>query len=864
MKRNTRFLYLISIILLALSPSFAWSQGKVSGPKKQTPAKKENRTQKERSKKSQQTQSESSPTDMGQDSTVYKGVQTISESDSKSVSAEGQFKTTLPSRVNVYLPAQLSQNIVKECDVIQLVKSGNWGQNKRPNNPKHWVVYSDRDNNVTYHKPSSSATAIDKLKFNEKVRIANIKNGYALVYTEPKEGELYPDISGTAKSRGWIPMENLLLWQSCPANDRGIYPKGLLVTNFDEAEQSKVDLGIRYSNPQSKSQIGNIKPDMTSYFVMKKDPKSGLVLLAKQAKMDGASDQILYGWVNEDLITLWNERICLEPNWDPDDVSFFNNHSNNYHFYSDASLLNPIATYRYGEKNYEDKNPTSWFRMDPWKLRFPLLPNNELNNNIYKCVTFIDQFEPDLGIAIGLENKIKLSENVNLIFVVDGTSSMRPYYVSLKNTIQESANYFDKQKFNVKVSVVIYKGYNDGGALVEVQPLVNTTDSKVFKFLDALDNRIYETNPPFRDHHDSRALFKGIETALDAKEIGYSPEHSNLMLVIGDCGNALNDSTALSENQLIKQLVDNNIHLMSYQIRTNSAETRQLFNSQMSTLICQNIVGQYKKRNIEAKVKFKPNRLGYDIDNGKDRQLFIGAIRFGDENQAMDPNVLTYLMKDGIGQFRDAIERQLDILQRATDGNIDGFQAEENDNSQTMDFQFLRSNLNDNLTKAIADRKTLALVAYVPKNYPGSERKLWKEVIYISLAELDDLLDRLFPVYNQANAVKESNYRKPYVEAVKGVLKAMIPDITDAEMDDTGIADVMSMFTGLIASNDVPNYTLGDLQNALIVPKDKYAELIKDFCKKYEGLCKIRKGKYIYAYESNYTKYYWIPVEDLP
>ena len=215
-------------------------------------------------------------------------------------------QTQLPPKVEVFMPKAVAQNIVRLSDLKELSKD--WGQ-KNITNMKHWVVYSDRDSNPTYNGPSKGSGEFTKLKFNETLRIADIKNGFALVYYEPMNGIAAPKISTNAVSKGWIPMENLLLWHSCPVNEKDIYQKALLVANLDKTVTD--GMGYRYSNPVSQEGKQKVVTDMSFYYVMKTDPTTGLQLLSHQAKLDGASDQVLYGWVDNNSYTPWNQRSCL-------------------------------------------------------------------------------------------------------------------------------------------------------------------------------------------------------------------------------------------------------------------------------------------------------------------------------------------------------------------------------------------------------------------------------------------------------------------------------------------------------------------------------------------------------------------------
>ena len=139
----------------------------------------------------------------------------------------------LPDKCQVFYPEILLSSVVlDESDAAALEKSSDFGQSKAPRNKTFWVVYSDRDDNVTYTTPGGS-TKYKSMAMNDQVRIAQIKNGYALVYSEPQADIAYPMISQYAECLGWVSMKNLLIWHSCPANSAGIYNKALLCVNLD-------------------------------------------------------------------------------------------------------------------------------------------------------------------------------------------------------------------------------------------------------------------------------------------------------------------------------------------------------------------------------------------------------------------------------------------------------------------------------------------------------------------------------------------------------------------------------------------------------------------------------------------------------
>lgn len=785
-------------------------------------------------------------------------------------------QTALPTAgVQAFKPEALKKPLVSQKAIEKLEKSNKWGQNE-PNTRTFWVAYSDRSDNQTYKQPNASSEKFSTLGFNEKVRIAKIENGFALAYTEKKVGVPYPQISNVAESKGWVPMSKLLLWESCPVNENDIYNKALLAVNIDNINKNstnKAELGRCFYNPETKAVKGNIKTDMTFYYVMKTDP-SGLVLLSHQSRMNGSSDQVLYGWVPKTAFVPWNQRSCLEPNWDPKTVEEFTT-SKHYHFYADPKLKTVISSYTYGVPNTVDKNPATKFRMEPEQARFPLLDNDSKNDDLYKVTSFgsagrsviVNQSaDVDVKWTREKERLTKQLQNVNVIFVIDGTKSMNPYFKSVKDAINKSFTYFEKQNYNIKVGAVIYRDYADGDAMIETQPLVSYKDPRIVKFLDNIGNKGYGAASSPNDHTHTEALYAGIDAALDSKAMGYTPEQANLMIVVGDCGNAEIDTKSPDAASLTKRLIDKNIQLMSHQVRRSTADAWQLFNVQMAKLIADNLDGQYGRldKNKKVRVQFKEhkNGIGYDVKNDKVSNFFIGSMRFAKNmEQNMDPSELSRLIEGNIGDFADAIKRQIDVIQTYVDGSGTHFEATDSKSSSSFDEAFLIDRMGRELYEELKKKNaTMTYTGYTMKQ-DAQKRAYWKPVVFLSNDELQNLISRLRPVYEAAD---NSTDRRPYYNAVKGLLQAMLPDISDDELNDMDISEATKRISGLNeASAAVKTYSLAQLLEPRAVPNDVFVGLVNDFVRKFERLQRIG-AKYKYSYENNGNRYYWIPIEDLP
>lgn len=806
------------------------------------------------------------------------------------VSFETRADITLPATIEIRKPKLLQNPIVKESEITKFQTSGKWGQDDVAAD-RLWEVYSDRANNKTYMSPSMGSPLCGSLQFNQKVRIARIENGFALVYHDPKtDGTRY---SNEAKSLGWIPMRHLLLWEHCPVNNHEIYRKALLTVNVDKVH-NKQDLkraGYVYADPARAVKLGQIVTDLKFYYVMKKDPSTGLVLLAYSYSLIGASNKMLYGWVEPNAFVAWNQRSCLEPNWEEDLVEEFNSpRGKKYPIYFEPIMTSASigSYYMYGVQNPDETKYSPYrYRMQPEKVRFPILDNDSKNDALYKLTSFglggrkVVNSASDSKEAIEIERKAQeltqKMQNINLIFVIDGTASMKQYFLSVKGAIQEGLKYFNDKKYKPRVGIVIYRDYADGNALIETLPLVDPARSatQLNSFLDNVGRLGYGAKSAPTDKSYAEALYVGINAGLDAQKMGYDKDQANLMIVVGDCGNAVDDARAPAKEDIIKKLIDNNIQLMSHQVRRNSKNSSawQLFNTQMIELVVKNMEGQYSSVGSKPKFVARKDGIGYDVGNAFNDTYFFGSIRLAKEqNSEMDPRALTDLIEDNIGSFAQYAERMYELYQNMVNGyGFIGGETSAGNTEMSENIFINRLGLSRDEFERFKDSgASMAYSGYAPK-YDSQGRPYWKPVVLLSGEELSHLIKRLEPAYEVAKKGNidgnNRDLRKRYIDALRGIVKALISDISDDKINDMSLDEVSNIIHGLNESSTaLQSYTLAQLAEPQIVKAEEFRGMLSDFKQKVDGLKFILSNKnYKYKFEQNVElSYYWIPIEDLP
>ncbi|MBR3983569.1 MAG: VWA domain-containing protein [Bacteroidaceae bacterium] len=770
-------------------------------------------------------------------------------------------------KCTAFLPNVLAKRVFTEKEAQSIAKSTDYGQSNAPSTePQYWRVYSDRDNNVTY-LTFNSKTPYGELRMNEPYRIAKIENGYALVYQERKATKGWPTISDDAESKGWVPMDKLLLWTKCPTNDHGIYNKALLVFNIDKANKQKTS-GRVYGNPEKLEKGAEIQTGMNFYFIMKRH-ENGLVLLSTEYELSGNTNY-MYGWVDESSYTPWNQRSCIEPNWDPDVVDKLVQKKE----ILEITVHEKVGVkFGFGKELNDDEFDK--YRLSAGVLRYPILDNDSGNEDVYKCTAFAtldgsrldEQFEK-LIIANDKQREIlEKLKNLNLIIVIDGTQSMEDYFESAIKAIQAGFEYFsmEEDNYKFKVGVVIYRDYADGEeGLVEYLPMIADPASPALaKFLK--EGGSYGIKSAPADKTNAEALYKGLEVALDNEKMGYEKDESNMMIVIGDCGNDETDTQCLSKDEIVSRMKANGINLMTVQVRQKDEPAWYSFNSQVTDFLYESVGERYSAifKGVNPDFEERSEADGYDLKpynsegNEAARSFFIGAMRtprYTDGDRVFDPEAVTTLMKDIFMNFQDVIKTQGTAVYKI--GNTrTGAQYSE---GAKMDSAFLVDRMGLEGYKSLkAKGDFLAFSGYTPKKSKDGD-DYWKSVLFISHDEFNELLSRLSKV-----EVKSQD-RGRYVDAMKGLIRSMIPDVKESDMEEMSNGQIMDLILGLNERTESLSYSLSDINDPTVVSPENFRRMCKDFQDKYENLVSIKESEYTFRYENNGTIYYWLPIELLP
>lgn len=752
----------------------------------------------------------------------------------------------LPSKVKVGKPEVLKprNGICKFDDLKREISLVNkWGTKKTVND--FWTARSDRSKNQVYADAYRVKTLDVQLAFNQQVVICEVKGDMALVYEDNKL-EHFPVIPSYAKYIGWVPIENLLLWDDCPTDQRGVRNRALLGINLNRIGWGKEFKGKVYKAPDTDEDARDMEADLKFYFIMKVSKDGKRILLCENSIVFGNN---LYGWVDDNAVTAWNHRACIEPNWD---ASFARSHKwQQVGMYANPSMTpaDKVASWEFGNPNgYNDLS--SQFRMAPSQLRFPVIGKVDPQTNRIHSTFFMDRtgktnFGKESSEANEEVKRIQqLRRQLNVIFVVEATTEMRMILPAVKAALPKCQSLGDSG-VQVRAGVVLYRSATQGRRGVEVVPLTSYDNRLLLsKLVSAKANARLSSKVAYT------ALDLALQQASDGSKMGFLQDQKNLIIVIGSHGSPKADSTFTAPT-LLAPLANHNIQVMSIQVTKNQTGGCAAFNDQMSLFIKANVNRQYEDIGLKADARQREEGDGLDFHaTSTDDVLFAQMRHPTEQGKPLSAASVTEYIEKGITAFAEAASN-LDQHYEKTLGVIQ------------FDPTFIARHLG---TAAFENWKENRFISLFDGYVPISDKDgnpYWRYVILLSGDELLKLLDDLKPAYQAAR--QQPNDRKPYTDAIRTLLRMRLGQANDKGIDNIDEDQLQVLLYGIDVHADRTKLRkLKDILNPQAVSDKHFKEMLANFTDNYDKLQKLYSDGYTYRTKLGMDWYYWIPIEDLP
>lgn len=188
-----------------------------------------------------------------------------------------------------------------------------------PYKSEPWIVISERGNNSVFMDKGDEKSP-KQINFLEPLLVIKEDRGKGLM----KVAEYHPDAlmgkmkSSAVKTYGWLPKEQLLLWQNAIRNkDNGFSLKAALVPNASDvlkegSKYLKNDSVTVFTSPDLTKTTSEKLPVGQLVYIYKtaEDGKRFLVGKTPSVKLDSISKSI-YGWVSSNMVAVWGDRTGL-------------------------------------------------------------------------------------------------------------------------------------------------------------------------------------------------------------------------------------------------------------------------------------------------------------------------------------------------------------------------------------------------------------------------------------------------------------------------------------------------------------------------------------------------------------------------
>lgn len=728
-----------------------------------------------------------------------------------------------------------------------------------------WMVYIDRDGVNSYEAPSKSASVEKKnLDFMSGYYVAKIEGDFALLYEE-KYIQTNLTISRDAKSIGWVELSKLLLWNICPRTQGQVYQKAVILKDID-AIQDKRDINEvspRFSSsPSQMNSTGKRATELEFYFIYKMSEEGAALLLPESYIKDVNSLKSMprMGWMKRGNYTIWNDRLCYEPNFDNPgstiQAAIFQKESDAQQYKRTGEISGPVL--------WRDKLPSK--RWPARKTRFPVLKMNgfianvgtigstggdnaDASANAQQVRNDIDRATDKVG---ALRQKMA---QVNVVFVIDGTSSMRDYYQPVARAIKDAMRHDALKGANIRFGAVVYRNYADDD-LVEIKQLSSDAEGVASWLVSRQCHSVGSS------HYE--AMLYGLTTAMD--KMSWNRENANFLIHIGDAGNAKPDAKGITIDNLATKMAEKEVNYIGFQVNHPDNIAYHDFCSQIMEIMVKELKVLWG-RNVKRKDFIdKDHRLKEVSSAVKGNQIISAAYHYAEVNHSESTNLLKELIERKIAEFNEIALNELSRLQVGVDQMTGDETVGEDKSDRVAKFENIELFLSDRGfteqdIKALKMKNVvLKIKGYAPR--VANDNDVFVPSVFLAKVELDDLINNLASLSRSVS----SNRRKDLQKVLQELALSYIGQ--SAQSNTMTVAEIMEAVSGLqVGTGKLPlaEVRLDQIENVNLVTDEMIDNYLSRITKDLDVLKRRAADRSCYfdSPDGN-NRYYYILMEDMP
>lgn len=750
---------------------------------------------------------------------------------------------------------------------IKDINKGNITIDLTAKSQRLWIVFSDRSNNNLYTKPIKGARkkSDDKLSFMERLVVKEVKGNWLHVYSliYQKNG-----IIENNKERGWVSSSNLILSQYSVLNEKSAPKKALILLSISELKpsalnQKQVKERRFYNAPEaiSLNKTTRAAKKFTIYFIIKETPD--MLLLSQIDKIEGSQTILtsrVPGWMPRINITPWDHRVCLEPSYGQDVLDEYNGNDtilvfNDQKKYIDKFLADPNFDITGAKENIIKKISLTEARQDPIIMRMPILDNYGDNSEIKRVASIasIGGKNDDIN-EVAIKKKIQTlkeaSENIDILFVVDATESMKNYYKAVANSIQNiiKNNDFTGSGAQLRFGLAIYRDYADGDDAFNIQPL--TTDfNKVIAMATTVSCMSKDNDIPEAQYY---GLVQGVQQA------GFIKGHSNVVVLVGDAGNHQPDPKGYTVEKVVNVLANYEASFLAFQVKSGADDAFTNFNWDV-----QDILRKTANKNVNQGFEVRLQEINLKntwvlkyADEGSEKddvfQMF-GRFTYASGNKPMSTDILEKNINQATLEFMTNVQEKVTSLENLLGGQNNG----------TFDKSIIKylkkKGFTDSQIAFLMHMGDLTAKGFTATTMYNKDLPCLYPVVFLSADEkqnLDKILTNL--VRGSASSTKK---KKQFQEALLQQTKSMLGDASDEVILDKTLNDIWDIVLGIKFTGDIE---IADkkLREMDKLDDDLFDDFYSDFSESVDIFIKrdFEDSRFPLAGQT----FYWIPLNEFP
>lgn len=776
----------------------------------------------------------------------------------------------------------------------------------RSNPPSNldWVVYSDRENNKSYTDASGSKELGKPIKFLQPFFVVEESGNYLHLIEwsgegkEVKSGKEGKKLKKELQDYGWFHKDRLILWPSSLVNSRKVVIKVLSVIKDKEVIENtskyiKEGEFLKFRNHPSDDDrfVNNWAMDMFEFlYVFKKE--NGYLLVAKKNVITGLSvDKVVLGWVSERVVTEWGDRLCLEPNSEPEAVE-----ERKYKKLKAALLMDESSANKYSDdpKFIESAPNKVLWDNDPYEAgwgvnqkRLPILKNIDDNLMQTGYITgvldrsgkeILNQEEDAKARRIDSERNAAI-RNINIVFVVDGGSNMTDFFrniqESIEKMVQDKQNMMEVQN-QLRFGVVVYRDEADkncpeGDFSIRTSKIADY--NKAIEFLEK-----QQVIQGCNDSKPTQMVRNGLYEALKMLDESSKVDQTNYVILVGGAGDVETPADAkLSDASLAKMISKTKSNILVFQYANGMSKEFADFTGHARTLIMKG-----------------SEQMVVDLRETKSKGMFTDAVpdsRWAEDSDIDNFYRLSY--EEGITARRGEItfpsygqNLGSEVFSKTFDSLLNDIYVEIEDiikeldrsiNNETKKGEGLDPKILLYFTSIKNADSELLKKAYSPGNYQffmecytamqptgqDLDYPVFNRVLLFTADEFYFLTGQLKSLINESQDF--SDRRMKLKEVLYDILGQYYGDSNIKEKAATmTVSEVLELISGVKPKSDLFNIRIDDITNKNKVSEDVINEMVTNKIDRKLKLLDGIKNDEKFRFESKETTCYWVPESYLP